>query len=511
MGLFSFLKPKKQSGQQEQYAYTQSGVTPSFSKFGDNVYKSDTVQQAINAIAKEMKKLDPQHIRSKEMSRQVVNGNINRLLHNPNELMTTSDFIEKIVWLLYINYNCYIYPTYEIAYDDDGRMYKTFTGLYPLNPQKVTYYEDNNQNPLYVKMEFSRNRELTIRYNQLIHLRLNYALNDYEGGDQYGRPNNEALLKTLKINHVLLENVGKSIETSYSVNGIVKYNTMLGGDKTEKALEEFNAQLKNSESGILGLDMKAEYTPITRNIQAVNNDTLKFLDLKVLRNYGVPIEILDGTATPEQRRAFYEGTLEPLIVMMNQAFTKCMFSPQQINSGNKIVFYYNRMETMTTEQKQVQAQILGDRGAVTNNFLLELFGYPPYEGGDIRMMSLNYVNVDIANQYQLSNAGAKSEEQTQEDKPQETYATPVNDEGGELTTNQEKELMEDVDEVVKKPLLVGQIQALTQIIADYQAGAYTYNQALNMLIIGVGLTQEEAEKLLDKQDNTEAKGDEEDA
>lgn len=414
MGLFSFLKPKQKNNYDKQLAYTQSGATPSFSKFGDNIYESDTVQQAINAIARELIKCDPCHVRVKGQERDLVDGNINRLLHKPNPLMTTSDFIEKIIWLLYLNYNSYIYPMYEIAEDKDGRLYKTFTGLYPLNPQRVTYYEDNENTPVYVEMEFSRNRVLTVRYDQLIHLRLNYSLNDYEGGNKYGRPNNQALLKTLQINHVLLENVGKSIETSYSVNGIVKYNTMLAGEKVENAINQFNAQLKNSESGILGLDMKAEYTPITRNIQAVNNDTLKYLDLKVLRNYGVPIEIIDGTASPDIRRAFYETTLEPIIKKLNEAFTYCLFSPQQINGGNKIFFYYDLLETMSQEAKQVRAQILGDRGALTNNQLLEMFGLPPYEGGNIRLMSLNYVNVDIANQYQLSNAGAKATEQPQE-------------------------------------------------------------------------------------------------
>lgn len=422
MGLFDFLKPKKQKENKENYenhAYTQRGSSSSFTRFGDSVYKSDIVQQAINAIAKEMKKLNPQHIRVKGIEKQIVDGNINRLLHAPNDLMTTDAFIEKCIWLLYINYNCYIYPTYKVKTDETGRYYKEYTGFYPLNPQRVTYYEDNDQSPIYVKMEFSRGRELTIRYNQLIHLRLNYALNDYEGGDEYGRPNNTALLKTLQINHVLLENVSKSIETSYSVNGIVKYNTMLGGDKIDKAIDEFNAQLKNSESGILGIDMKAEYTPITRNIQAVNNDTLKFLDLKILRNYGVPVEIIDGTATAEQRRAFYESTLEPLIVMFNNAFTKCLFSPQQINGGNTIQFYYNRLETMTNQQKLEQATMFRDIGALTNNQLLDMFGLPPYEGGDVRVMSLNYVDVSIANQYQLNKAGIKKDqpqEQTEEEK-----------------------------------------------------------------------------------------------
>jgi hypothetical protein len=45
------------------------------------------------------------------------------------------------------------------------------------------------------------------------------------------------------------------------------------------------------------------------------------------------------------------------------------------------------------------------------------------------------------------------------------------------------------------------MQSLTAIILDYQEGKYTYNQALNMLMIGVGLTQADAEKLLDKQED----------
>ena len=50
---------------------------------------------------------------------------------------------------------------------------------------------------------------------------------------------------------------------------------------------------------------------------------------------------------------------------------------------------------------------MADRGALTNNQLLGIFGIPPYEGGDVRYMSLNYCDVNIANQYQLNKAGAE--------------------------------------------------------------------------------------------------------
>ena len=52
MGLLGFLGFKKKQSNNESYAFTQTGATPRFSKFSGNIYDSDTVQQAINAIAK---------------------------------------------------------------------------------------------------------------------------------------------------------------------------------------------------------------------------------------------------------------------------------------------------------------------------------------------------------------------------------------------------------------------------------------------------------------------------
>lgn len=59
---------------------------------------------------------------------------------------------------------------------------------------------------------------------------------------------------------------------------------------------------------------------------------------------------------------------------------------------------------MSTEQKIKIIQELGGRGALTNNYMLSMFGIPPYENGDVRYMSLNYVDVNIANEYQMNRA-----------------------------------------------------------------------------------------------------------
>lgn len=63
--------------------------------------------------------------------------------------------------------------------------------------------------------------------------------------------------------------------------------------------------------------------------------------------------------------------------------------------------------------------------------------------------------------------------------------------------------MDKVDDVVRKPLLVGQMQSMESIITGYTAGNYTASQAKSMLIVGCGLSDADADRVLDLQEQTE--------
>lgn len=404
--LFSKNKPNNNGF---KLAYTQSGTMPYFPSSVKTTSQSDTVQQAISAIANEFKKVLPKHIRDKNGHLEyVANSPIQKSFNYINPNMTLSDFLETCIWKLFTEFNCYIYPVYDGLENEDNtnRLYRKYTAYYPLHPRTVTYLENERGDILRIKFEFAEGETLELPYQDIIHIRLRYGMNEFVGGDRYGRPDNEALLKTLEINHKLLEGVSKGADASHVVNGIVKYNTMLSDGTVEAAIEKFNDKLKNSESGIVGLDFKTEYTPMTRDVKLVDKDTLDFIDKKILRNYGVSQSILDGTATAEEKRAFLETTLEPLLISFGQSFTKVLFSRQQINGGNKINFYYNRMETLTNQEKIDQANLLKDIGGITTNEIRELFGFPPIAGGNGEKLvqSLNYANSEIVDQYQLDKA-----------------------------------------------------------------------------------------------------------
>ena len=374
----NFINKFKKQKENKEYANLLNYGTPIFSQFGNSIYASDVVQQAISCIVFELKKLTPVHIRVSDTSKDYipVDDNLNRILKNPNERMTTSDLIEKVFWQLFLNYNAFIIPTYDVVTNAVGSKSRVYTGLYPIQPVNVTFLQDSS-GELFVKFKFANNYETTLRYNDVIHLKYRYSVNEFMGGDQFGQPDNAALLKTLELNHTLLEGVAKALKSSFSINGVVKYNTLLDDGKMDEAIRKLEEHLKKNESGFLPMDIKGEFIPMKNEIQLVDSTTLKFIDEKILRSFGVSLPILTGDFSREQYMSFYQKTLEPLIISISQAFTKVLFTARERSFGNEIKFYPHELIFMDTSQKIERFNLLVDSASCYKNEVRTAFGMYP--------------------------------------------------------------------------------------------------------------------------------------
>ena len=400
MGLLDvlFRRPPKTA----KPALTLNGYMPMFPQFGNDIYASDVVQQALKCIVDELKKLNPTHVRYKDSDPVPVRGNVQEVLDDPNPLMTTSEFLEKSFWLLLLNYNLFIVPTYYTWTDEKtGAERRYYEAFYPIQPTQVDFIEDAS-GKMFVQFWFLNGYKTTLPYDSVIHVKYNYSVNQYMGGNEFGQPDHAALLETLKLNDTLLKGVAKAMNASYAINGVVKYNTMLDDGSTEAALRELERKLQNSESGFLPLDLKAEFIPLQKTAALVDENTLKFIDGKILRHFGVPMDILTGDYTKEQYEAFYQKTLEPLIISMSQAFTKKVFTRRERAFGNKIELYPKELIFMTVSQTLEMINDLSPTGALFENekrVFLGLRPLPELEGK--RYMSLNWIDAEKANQYQV--------------------------------------------------------------------------------------------------------------
>lgn len=406
MGLLQSLFQGNQSNKQVSYAAFLDSSTPIFSQFGHSIYTSDVVQCCIDVIATSISKLQPRHIRTDGEGMQTIpKSSINRLFKfGPNELMTTRQFLEKIVWLYYLNYNAFIYPAYDLM--TDGRItWKEYKAFYPLNPTQVDFLQDA-AGKMYLKMYFRNGSNYTLPYSDVIHLRKRYSVNEVMGGGSNGQPDHTALLSVLTINDTVLQGVAKAVKMSLNVRGILKMNTFVDDDKLLAERAKFEAAIDSGATGILPLDHKGDYTPLAIDPKIIDKDTLQFLTDKVLNWFGVSLKILNGDFDDMTYEAFQEKTLNPIIIELNQGFSRTLFTERELQVGNEIQFFQQDLSFLSIKTKMDLIKIAGEQGLLQDNQKLSILGMPPIEGGERYTQSLNYVDKSLINEYQMKRAGA---------------------------------------------------------------------------------------------------------
>lgn len=402
MGVFSFLKKNKAEQIKFQYVTMMNGSTPIFSQFGENIYASDIIQGCIRCVSTAVSKLQPRHIRTDAATglQNTISSSINYLLKfKPNPLMTTSDFLEQITWMREMKKNVFIYPTYKEIEVKDRYIKREYTGFYPLNPMEVLFLQDSSEK-IFIQLYFANGESFILPYSDVIHWRKDFGANEFMGGDENGQPDNKALLKLLSTDDVSLQGMKHAIKSTSGIKGILKLGTLMKPEEQENQRKLFEEKLNHSESGIIPMDMKGEFIPIQLSPQLIDSETARFVVERILNNYGVSLPIYNGDFTEEQYQSFYEKTLESMVISLGRCFSSTLFTKRELEFGNEVIFYNQGLNFTNMVNKIQLVDILSSRGAITDNEMRAIFGYPPFENGNIRKQSLNYINTELADSYQ---------------------------------------------------------------------------------------------------------------
>jgi HK97 family phage portal protein len=395
------------------YAILPDSLVPIFTQYGRNIYASDIVQNCIDCIATECSKLQPKHIRKDPTGRLISlqGDSINRLFRfAPNPVMNTREFIEKVIWNYELNYNAFIYPEYEVVFDSRGFASRNYTAVYPLNPSQVDFLQDPT-GAAFVKMYFLGGKNFTLPYADIIHVRKKFSVNDVMGGGYNGQPDNTSLSKTLTVYDSLIQGVAKAVNASLNVRGILKLNTMLEGEKQAAERVAFEKQITENAAGIITGDFKGDFQPISLDPKIIDASTLEFIENKLLRWFGISLPILNGNYTDDEYQSFYNKKLEPIILGLGQAFSNVMFTPTEQSYNHEIIFYPQDLNYLSTASKIRLLEIVGAQGLLTDDQKLGLLGYPPVADGtgNRRTASLNFIDINLVNEYQLARAGIDSQ------------------------------------------------------------------------------------------------------
>lgn len=387
----------------ELYGAWLTNSQPIFTNFGKDIYLSDFVNNAIDRVASEIGKIEIKSIISTEESIRVQNDDITRLFRfKPNPLQTTSDFLSNVEWLRRKHRNTFIYPQYEIITTPNGRQFKRYLALYPLKPTSV-YIGVNDGQVWEVKLDFEDGSSYTLPYADLIHLKWRRGANTIVGGgDDNGQANDYDIIRTIDALDKTIQGLPKSIEASLQIKGVYHAKTLADSAKLGNIREDFEKHIATSKSGMIATDLGGEFTPVNIKAADIPDNALAFLKSVIQERYGVSAAILSGDYNGEQHSAFYQTAIEEFIIQLEQAMTACLFTVREQDVGHRIKCYYSKVNYMSTKDKMELADLATKTRLMTLNQINEMYGLEPFDGGDIRLQSLNYTDASIVNEYQMN-------------------------------------------------------------------------------------------------------------
>lgn len=373
-------------------AYTSykvlNGYDAYFTTFGKDVYDSKVARTAIDRIATQAAKMTPKHIQGSVTNH--IKGDINFLLENkPNPLMNTYDFLYKVTSQLYTYNNAFVY----IQKDRTGFI----TGFYPILSYEDKLLQDKRGN-VYLKFKFAGGKSYTLPYTDLIHLRRFYNEDDYWG------TNNRALRTDLEAAHTSSEGIKNAIQTSNALKGILAFQGMLKPEDIKANRDNFVKDFLSTgnKSGIAALDSKATFQNIDVKPITLDDKQLDKVNQNIYDYFGVSEDIIRNDYTSEKWNAFFEGVIEPLAIMYEQAFTNAIFNELSIKDGNRIIFTTHKIQYATIDQRINLVKTLASYGLVMKDEARELLELAPLGGDEGKkiLQSLNNIDSSIANKYQ---------------------------------------------------------------------------------------------------------------
>ncbi|PWM75480.1 MAG: hypothetical protein DBX59_01800 [Bacillota bacterium] len=367
----------------------------SFTPFAGTAWDIATVRAAVDAWARNAAKIQPRHIRRTGGQRVEVQDRINRILQiSPNPYMTAFAMWYKVAAQFVTYNNAFLLP----VFDGLGQL----EAIYPINADRVELVEC--MGVMFARMTFATGSVYSCPYDQIIHLRRHFLDNDIFGDD------NRPLTPTLETADAFNQSMSKFASLVSVIRGILKANSVTKGEDLNKRREDFirdNLRMENNGAGVIVVDSKYEYTPINEKATPLPTGQLEFVRREIYDYFGVNEEIVQNKADAEGMDAFYRGQLTPFYMQLSQALANAIFTERERAHGNEIVCELDRIQFETLDKRVAAAQFLTNIGAVTLDQVLDIFGFPPIGGeeGSRRVQTLNMVNAQIIDNYQLTSAG----------------------------------------------------------------------------------------------------------
>ena len=321
-------------------------------------------------------------------------GRLNRLLQiEPNRYMTAYDCLYKLATQYFVHNNAFAL----LERDERGQVW----GIYPINYTAVNFLAKPN-GELLTEFSCRNGQKYIFPYTEIIHLRRHYSGNELLGD------NNQPLTPALNLAHTQNEALVTAIKNSANLRGILSFNQVVSENIARQRVKDFVKNYLSIENsgGVIPSDAAVTFTPLENKVTTLDAEQTKAIKQKIFDYLGIGESIVNSTYSENEFAAFYESVIEPLSVQLSLEFTRKIFTDRERAFGNQIVFESGRLQFTNNQTKINLLKELLPMGILSINQGLEILNLPPIVDGDKRLQSLNYIDSEKANLYQL---GEKSQ------------------------------------------------------------------------------------------------------
>lgn len=377
MGLKELLFPKKIE-EQKQKALAKStfellnGYTPVFRTWSGEIYESQFVRSAIDAIARHASKL------AITIGGGTKSTLLTRLKKRPNSFQTWSQFLYNFASILYVTNTAFIIPL--------RNKYGDTIGVYPLF---ATHYElvKDDKGELWVRFTLDNNERTAEKLSDI------GILSRFQLKSVFFGASNACLDETMQLISIQRQGIQEYAKNANSYRFMAKLTNFAKAEDLANERQRFDAenfQNKNGGGLLLFPNTYAEIKQITSQAFAVDTEQLKLIERNVYDYFGVNEDIIQNKAHGDEFLAFYEGAIEPFAIQLSEVMTFMLFTETEIGHGAEIFFTSNRIQYMNNSDKLSVSRDLADRGVLSINEVREIWQLPPVSGGNRHILRGEY-------------------------------------------------------------------------------------------------------------------------
>jgi hypothetical protein len=414
MGIFNRLKDNREERKNikrlDSTFKLLTGYNSVFTTYKGGLYEMGLTRSCIDKIATQCSKLHP-----------VINGNknynnLNVLLQNkPNRLMTTQQFLYRLVTILLVENNAYIVPIFE------NSISMKIVGFYPARASgsKIVRYEGID----YLVYQID-NKEYVVEYDFVGVLRRHYYKREYLG------ESNDAINSTMDLISTQEQGIKEGIKSGAMIRFLARLGIVQNPESIsleQKRLKDEQLSMENN-GGVLIFDSKySDVQKVDSKPFIVDKENMDLIKNNVFDYFHMSEAILQNTATEDQWNLFYEDVIEPIAIQISQVLTNMIIKQADIVKGLNVVLESTKLQFISNNTKLNVSQQLFDRGILSTNQVMDIWNLPhvPDEENKryIRKEYTEVINLDkeeVNNEQNNGNSNSGNEEDgessTNEDK-----------------------------------------------------------------------------------------------